>query len=182
MNLKNVFYIETERLLLRRYSPDIMQAVFTSYSDDEIMNFLGLETEEALKQEKIKFKGGYTTYRISFCGFHLINKTDLRVMGMCGFHNWYAEHFRSEFGYALLQDTFKRKGYMKEAIGPILQYGFNEMNLNRIEAFASPTNAPSIRLLEHFGFEKEGLLKQHFFKNGVLEDSAVYGLFKANFK
>lgn len=178
MKLNDIDYIETERLLLRPYSPDIMQTIFTTYSDNEIMRFLGLENEEALKQEKAKFKGGYTTYRISFCGFHLINKTDHCVMGLCGFHNWYAEHFRSEFGYALLHDSFKRKGFMKEAIAPILQYGFNEMNLNRIEAFASPTNTPSIRLLEHFGFEKEGLLKQHFFKNGVLEDSAVYALFK----
>ncbi|MBK7762286.1 MAG: GNAT family N-acetyltransferase [Bacteroidetes bacterium] len=176
--MKDVFYLETERLLLRRYTPEVMQQLFTQYNDQEIITYLGLASEEELSKEKLKFKGGYTTYRISFCGFHLIDKIEHHVIGLCGFHNWQAEHRRSEFGYHMMHESDKRKGFMKEAIASIIPYGFSEMDLHRIEAFANPQNTASVRLLEHFGFEKEGLLKQHFYKNGAFEDSAAYALFK----
>ena len=100
-------------------------------------------------------------------------------MGWCGFHTWYTDHDRAELGYGLNKDCFKRQGFMSEAIPTILEYGFKEMKLHRIEAFASSENTASIKLLKSNNFEKEGLLKEHYLINGIHEDSEVYALIKS---
>jgi ribosomal-protein-alanine N-acetyltransferase len=65
---------------------------------------------------------------------------------------------------------------MKEALKPIIDYGFNQMKLNRIEALIAPNNIPSLKLIKHFNFKEEGLLKNHYLKDGVYEDSLFFGL------
>jgi ribosomal-protein-alanine N-acetyltransferase len=71
---------------------------------------------------------------------------------------------------------------MSEAIVPILNYGFNNMNLERIEAFVSPNNTPLIKLLTKMKFKKEGLLKHHYFDKNKMDDSIVFALLKSEYK
>ena len=68
---------------------------------------------------------------------------------------------------------------MSEAI--IVNYGFRNMGLERIEAFVEPNNTPSIKLLKKMSFKKESLLKQHYFYNNRMEDSIVFALLKSDY-
>jgi ribosomal-protein-alanine N-acetyltransferase len=79
-------------------------------------------------------------------------------------------------------EEFKQQGFMKEAIAFVLKYGFQEMDLHRVEALVSPNNVPSLKLIKHFGFQEEGLLKEHYFIDGKFEDSLIFGLLKRNFQ
>jgi len=170
--------IETERMLLRVLTADQHKQLFETSTDDELKAFYGISTDEELEREKHKHLKGLTTYRISFRIFHLLDKTDGRILGACGFHNWYAEHRRSEMGYHLHLDSDKRKGYMTEAVKHILDYGFNKMDLNRIEACISPKNVASLGVVSKFNFTKEGLYRQHFIHEGVIEDTFIFSLLK----
>ena len=67
---------------------------------------------------------------------------------------------------------------MTEAIDPIIGYGFNTLNLNRIEAYVGPDNLASLSILKKQNFKNEGLLKSHYFKNGIAEDSLVFALLR----
>lgn len=142
------------------------------------MEFFGFDTEEQLEFERTRYLNGLRTYNKSYLYFHLIEKESGKIIGWCGYHTWYLDHDRAEIGYGLRTDTVKRKGYMSEAITAVLDYGFSQMNLHRIEAMASPSNDASIRVLEGNGFVREGLLKQHYFINDVYEDSAIYALIR----
>ena len=101
---------------------------------------------------------------------------------MCGFHTWAMEHYRAELGYSIHIETEKKKGYMKEALKPIIEYGFNKMNLHRIEAFVGPDNTASISLVKRLGFTQEGHLREHYLKDGVFEDSIVFSLLEKEFQ
>lgn len=181
MNLPKTNYLETKRLLLREINPEVYQHLFTNCSDDEITTFLNLKTAEELAIEKEKFQKGFITRRLSFCNFQLIEKSSNKIIGACGFHTWYLPHSRAEIGYALTDESKKQKGFMAEALKPIIAYGFDVMKLNRIEAFANLDNIPSVKLLESNGFVYEGLLREHYFKNDKVEDSAVFGLLKSDY-
>lgn len=170
--------LTTEHLALRKLTPEVFDYIYAIYSDDALIHFLGLTDENALKIEKEKHQKGLSTFNKSFLYFHIINKKTDKIIGWCGYHTWYLDHNRAEIGYGLFDDNYKRKGFMSEALKPILDYGFRKMNLHRIEAFISPENAASLKLVEKFGFQKEGVLKEHYFKNNVMEDSAVYSLLK----
>jgi RimJ/RimL family protein N-acetyltransferase len=67
---------------------------------------------------------------------------------------------------------------MHEALSALLDYGFTELNLNRVEADTDPRNERSARLLERLGFSKEGLFRERFIVDGEVSDSAMYGLLR----
>ena len=50
---------------------------------------------------------------------------------------------------------------MTEALCAILNFGFGEMELNRIESVVMPENTASIIMLEKLGFRNEGLLEEY---------------------
>lgn len=56
-------------------------------------------------------------------------------IGWCGYHTWYIDHRRAEIGYAIRSDEYKAQGIMTEVMNAVLRYGFEVMNLHRIEAF-----------------------------------------------
>jgi ribosomal-protein-alanine N-acetyltransferase len=174
--------LHTERLRLRLYTPEAAHHVFATMTDDEIMTFLGLNSVEALAREKEKFSLGIATYNRTFANFHLMDKQTGAIIGGCGFHTWFPDHRRAEIGYALHSDDYKQKGLMTEALRAVLNYGFDEMNLHRIEALVGAENTASQKLLANFGFVKEGVLRQHYVVNGVPEDSVAYSLLKTEFK
>ncbi len=171
--------LQTERLILRALSPEVYHHVFR-LPKQEAKDFFGYTANTQLDVERKRLENGLQTFNKTFLYFQLIDKESNEIMGWCGFHTWYIDHDRAELGYGLNMDEFKRQGFMSEAIPVILEYGFKEMKLHRIEAFASPENTASIKLLKSNHFEKEGLLKEHYLYNGVYEDSGVYALIKSN--
>jgi ribosomal-protein-alanine N-acetyltransferase len=173
--------LETTRLTLKKIDPKVFQQLFQESDKTEIMQVLGLHTEEEFAKEKMRFDLGSTMFNKSFVNFFIQKKGENQVIGSCGFHTWYTNHHRAEIGYAMTSDQFKRQGIMTEAMRRILRFGFEEMHLNRVEAFVGPTNVASIRLLKKMGFSEEGMLRQHYYKNGKSEDSVIYGLLNHEF-
>jgi len=171
----NFEYLETERLKLRKLTDELYELILTTKSDQEIMDLLCIAPKD-LEKEKQKAVRGFGMFNKSMLLFQLIEKESNNVIGWCGYHTWFTQHHRAELGYMLYTDEVKQKGYMKEALKPIIGYGFNNMGLNRIEALIEPKNLPSLKLIKHFNFKEEGLLKNHYLKNGVYEDSMYFGL------
>ncbi len=173
--------LETDRLLLIGMTPAMNDTLFRHCSDEEIVDFLHLESMEDYEIDRQKYFAGLNTYRTSYCNFVLIDKRSGRFIGRCGLHTILLQHNRAEIGYAMNSDSDKRKGYMSEAVAAVIEYGFMQLGLNRIEAFVGPGNSASNRLMEKFGFTKEGLLREHFCWNGVTEDSYCYSLLKREY-
>lgn len=174
-------HIETARLLLRKATIAEYKDLFEHYTQEEAKAFFGFEAEEKLMEEKKKYENGMMTYRTSFVYFFLVEKSSGSVIGDCCFHTWYFPHARAEIGYGLRNEADKNKGYMKEAIQAVVTYGFEVMKLNRIEAFISPDNIPSQKLVVRLGFQHEGLLRQHYCKDGHMLHSNVFGLLREDF-
>jgi ribosomal-protein-alanine N-acetyltransferase len=80
------------------------------------------------------------------------------LIGTCGFYEIHPWHRRCGAGYELSR-AYWRRGIMMEALGAIVQFGFERLELNRIHATAMPENTASIRLLEKLGFRCEGVLR-----------------------
>lgn len=71
---------------------------------------------------------------------------------------------------------------MHEALVALLNYGFSELDLNRVVADIDPRNVNSARSLERLGFTKEGHLRENCVVNGILADSVIYGLLRREWK
>ncbi|WP_299124395.1 GNAT family protein [uncultured Winogradskyella sp.] len=174
--------IITDRLILRKLTQESFDSIYSDMSQDEQLHILGLNSIEKLLEEKEKYKKGLSTHNKKFLYHQLIDKKTNVIIGWCGFHVWYTDHNRAEIGYELFDDSYKGQGIMSEVIALIVNYGFNKMNLERIEAFVSPNNTPSIKLLKRMKFKQEGILKHHYFDNNKMDDSIVFALLKSEYK
>ena len=76
-------------------------------------------------------------------------------------------------GYAM-DGAFVGKGIVTEAVELIVNFAFEEIGLHRIEAYVSPENKSSIRVLEKAGFQQEGLLRKLLYINGKWVDHYMY--------
>ena len=170
----NFVIIETDRLVLKGLSPSDMKYIFDNLSKPEIKELLGHSTEEDYEKEESKHKNGYAAYNRSFLLFLLVDKESGLIIGRCGLHNWNKEHKRAEIGYVMEMEDFKRKGLMTEAVKAIIDYGFRELSLNRIEAIVGAGNIPSLKIVESFNFIKEGTMRQQHFADDQYEDSIFF--------
>ncbi len=87
----------------------------------------------------------------------------------------YGANMTASVGYWMGID-YARRGYMREALSLILEYGFGKMGLNRIEASCMPDNRPSTRLLLRGGFRIEGEGRSYLYIDGVWEDHLLFAI------
>ena len=102
------------------------------------------------------------------------------MVGACGLVNWEAEHARAEVGFVLSREYWGR-GLMAEAVRAMLRFGFERMNLNRIEARCIAENAASARVMEKAGMFYEGTLRQREYIKGAYRDIKLYAILKKGF-
>jgi ribosomal-protein-alanine N-acetyltransferase len=69
---------------------------------------------------------------------------------------------------------YARQGFMSAALRAFIPFVFDTLRLHRLEAACIPTNAPSIRILEKSGFEREGYAREYLCINGVWQDHLLY--------
>lgn len=83
-------------------------------------------------------------------------------------------------GYCIKRN-FWGNGYATEAAKAVLEYMFNEVGLNRIEASHSVNNKASGRVLEKVGMILEGCAKEYYYSNIGFQDSNLYALTRGEY-
>ena len=71
---------------------------------------------------------------------------------------------------------------MNEALSGLIDYAFDELNLNRIEADIDPRNESSGRVLERLKFSREGYLRERWIVGDEVSDTVLYGLLQREWK
>lgn len=173
--------IETDRLILRQVSTEDAGDIFSYLSDKDVMRHYGLEPFKSVKDALDEIFWYQSIFE---------NKTGIRwgitlkgqdkVIGSCGFLNLAKQHYRSEIGFELSKDYWGQ-GIASEALEVVIKYGFEKLNLQRIQALIEPSNIPSQKLVERKGFLKEGLLRNYEFTCGKFDDLFMYSLLKQDF-
>ena len=173
----NQIELKTPRLLLKSITPSIIHQLFDEKSEAEIRRFFNTD-EEGYQHLESMHQRGMETHRISLFYFLIIDKETQRIIGESGFHTWDKTHRRAELFYSLRQDPDKGKGLMSEALPEVLKYGFNELNIHRIEALAAIWNTASLKVIERFKFTHEGTMREDYIVSGNHENSECYSLLK----
>ncbi len=168
--------LETERLILRRITPDDTDEVFRLFSNRTVARYLDFPVLKRVEgaKEIVAWCQKIWEERTGL-RFGLERKGDDGLVGTCGFHNWAHRDFRADIGYDLLPTCWGR-GLMREALTRVIHYGVEEMALHRIQAMVNPANERSQRLLERLGFTREGTLREWRFYRGEFWDEVCYSL------
>jgi len=170
----------TERLVLRKMVATDSKDMLEYFSDEQVMKFYGLSPFES-EQEALDEISWYDQIFETDQGIRWALQTNGgKIIGSCGFHNWDQRHHRAEMGYELSR-AYWGQGLMSEVLAAVIDYGFNTLSLNRIQALVEPENAQSLRLLEKAGFRQEGLLAQYEFTSGKYDDLYMCALVKSEY-
>jgi len=106
--------------------------------------------------------------------------SDTAFIGWCSLTSWNPVFRSARLGYCLTDDAWGH-GYATEAASALLQWAFDALDLNRVQAEADTRNAASARVLEKLGFVREGTLREDCVVNGDVSDSWVFGLLAREF-
>jgi ribosomal-protein-alanine N-acetyltransferase len=177
--------IRTERLLLRQPTMKDVEWYFEYFSRPEIVWGGGEPGPKNMSAAREEFRKYLIDLYRKRQGFRWIItlKGDGRPIGTLGFYKWApsAGH-QAEMGYDLAKEHWG-KGIMTEAMSAVIDFGFEKMELNRIEVFIMPRNKRSIKMIKNLGFKREGLLRQRYFDEfGNFTDDVLFSMLRSDWK
>ena len=173
--------LETDRLVLKELTQSNTQDLLEIFSDPEVMKYYNMKPAQSVDEIKgliTDTKKSYEDCQAIRWGIHL--KENDKLVGTCGFQNFEEESKKFEIGYELSR-SYWGQGIMKEAIERTLMFGFEQVEVNRVEALVESENISSQKLLEKINFTKEGLFRDYKFNKGQFRDMVMYALLKHEF-
>ena len=171
--------LETDRLLLREVVGSDVPEIFAIHGDAELMRLFGNDpiSDLAGADALIKTFAAWRQLPNPGTRWAVEIKGTAGLVGTCGLFGWNRVWRKCIVGYELAKKV-QGKGYMHEALGAALSWGFKEMELNRVEAQVHPGNEPSIKLLRRLRFVEEGRLRQGGYWAGQHHDLLQYSLLR----
>jgi RimJ/RimL family protein N-acetyltransferase len=158
MNTDSVWLLGTERLKLRAVTVDDSELMLAVWNDPAFIQNVtdrGIRTDEQAREaitngaQKLFEDYGYGPYCMSL-------KSDDSMIGICGLFK--RDNLDDpDIGFAVLPD-YCGKGYAGEAAIAVVEYARSKLGIDNLTAIVSPTNAPSIGLIEKLGLTFERMI------------------------
>lgn len=169
--------IETERLILRKYRPEDAQAMFDNWAGDEkvtkYMTWQTYENAQAADAYIAYVRGNYANDHYydwvielkeigqpigSIGAVYVKDDVQLAHVGYCMGSKWWGQ------------------GIMPEALAAVIQFFFEQVGMNRVEACHDVNNPNSGKVMAKCGMQYEGTLRQSGWNNQGINDRAFYGI------
>ena len=161
--------IETERLILRAWTPEDAPGMFEYAKSPLVGPAAGWEPHQSIEDTKQYLASAIKedeTWAVTL-------KPEGRVIGSAGLHLTHVDTVR-ELGYVLHPD-FWEKGIMTEAAKAVIDFGFSELQLDAIRVFHKVNNARSRRVVQKCGFRYDGTIRcSSKGPDGTLIDRCTY--------
>ncbi len=168
--------IETERLVLRRVTPDDAEMMFKNWANDEdvarYMRWSPHGTVEDTRSIIANWCDGYKSAHKYHWGICLKDGEIIGSLSVAGIDEFDS---RADLGYCIGKAYWGR-GYTSEAVSAVLDYMFSRVGINRIEAYHAVSNLASGRVMQKVGMTREGHARQKYKGRDGFEDSDMYGI------
>ena len=168
--------LQTKRLILREMTLDDASGVFKYSSDPEVLKLVGGKVHKAVRDSEEFLKEiCEKCERREIIIWGIWHKEDGRLIGDCGFIKWEVSQARAELDYLLSREYWNR-GLMTEAITEVIHFGFERMQLSRIQGICEIANVASARVMEKAGMRFEGVLRSYIQHDGKALDMKMYSI------
>lgn len=172
--------LESERLFIRSLKPEFAEAVTAFYK----RNLEDLKTWEpnitehflnpSFNQKVLEYEQAKTQNAKSIRYWFSFKDAPDTLIGSVNFQDIIRSSFHHcQIGYKIDRE-FRHLGLTREAVKHAMESLVLEEDLHRIEAMVEKSNEASIRLLQHLGFQSEGLAKSYVHLNGSWRDCYRY--------
>ncbi len=165
MDLKTLFtpfpVLSTPRLILRDLRPTDLNDLHEYASDPQIDHYTPWEHYKSFDEARENLNEFLEEYeKDGFGAWGIEHRADKKLIGIINTSIPHRAHRRVEMGYTIAR-AYWGQGYATEAVQALIQFGFEKMDLVRIEAVLLPENLASARVLEKSGMQFEGVLRAY---------------------
>ena len=175
--------IETERLILRRFEYTDDDAMLKYWVADEKIQSLYSEpvysTKDEVKGLLDKYIGSYE--KNDYYRWAVVEKTTGECIGQIAYFLVDSKNYFAEIEYCIGSD-FQCKGFATEATKAVIAYGFDRMNLHKVQICTKTINASSKRVIEKCGFVYEGTLRDYFYMSGEYVGRLYFSILRNEFE
>tara|TARA_B100001142_G_C14307391_1_gene645329 strand:- start:76 stop:606 length:531 start_codon:yes stop_codon:yes gene_type:complete len=175
MNIKKPEYIQTKRLTLRPIEIQDLEIIQNYSIDKEWHRFLDFHTKESVKEFVTK---AINSPWEEHARFSII--LDKKMIGGVGLYIEMKEK-RAEIGYSLSKNYWG-KGIIPEAVARVIEYGFEDLGLEKIFAQTDLRNTPSQGVMKKMGMTKEGIFRKHAIAQNKRRDIIYFSILKSEWK
>ena len=174
--------LRTARLRLRPVTSADADGLFAMHSDDHVLRYWDSPPwSEPGRADRFIAACGQLAEEGSGARPVIERASDGAFVGWCGLVRWNPTYRSASLGYCLNDEAWGH-GYATEAAHALLQWAFDTLDLNRVQAETDTRNVASARVLEKLGFQREGTLREDCVVNGDVSDSWVYGLLRREWR
>jgi len=169
--------LDTERLDLIEITQEHLSDLFALFGDENVVRFYNLlpfKNESEGNRIIELFQTRFANQTGIRWGIALKNTTN--IIGTIGYNSYTTNH-KASIGYDL-QASYWNKGFVTEALQKVIEYGFNQLQINRIEAEVMQGNLASEQVLTKLNFKKEGVLRDWMYWNEKYYDMSMFSLLK----
>ena len=173
--------LETKCLILRKMTLDDAQDMFEYGADPEVTKYTLWDNHKSIEDSREFLKMAIRKYEnneVSEWG--VVYKENNKFIGTCGYGWWRPVHNRAEIGYAISR-KYWGKGLTTEAVKEVIKFGFDKMQLNRIEGTCFVGNIASQRVLEKVGMTFEGIIREQLLVKGKYRDLRMYSILRKEY-
>jgi len=172
---------ETKRLILRDICIDDADDIFQFSGDPKVAHHMTWEVNRTKSETLLFINSVLEGYKDgTSADWAIVEKVSQKVIGTCSFVDWSNEHRNAILGY-VINRAYWGNGYATEAVNELLKYGFNTLQLHRIEAHCDVDNLASEKVMKKLGMSFEGLLRQNYYIKGAFRDTKVYGILQEDY-
>lgn len=175
--------IETERLILRRFSYADTENVFKNWAGDEKVQSMYSEPVypdcEAVRGLLEKYINSYE--RDDYYRWTVALKDTDECIGQIAYFLVDSKNHFAEIEYCIGSE-FQCRGYATEAARAVIEYGFDRIGLHKVQICTKTINVQSKRVIEKCGFTYEGTLRDYFFMNGEYVGRHYFSMLRSEFE
>lgn len=174
--------LETDRLLLRRFTHEDAPAMYKNWaSDSEVTKFLTWPTHSSEKVSQAVLDDWISQYPDKrFYQWAIVPKNDgAEPIGSISVVEMKENVSAVQIGYCIGKKWW-HKGITSEALKAVMDFLFDTVDANRIEAKHDPRNPNSGKVMKKCGMKYEGTLRGADRNNQGICDVCYYGLLKSD--
>ncbi len=166
---------EGRLIRLRAREPEDAPLLHAWFNDASVTEHLSMRYPLSHEQEE-RFVSGASVTGYFAANFAVVTRDDGRLIGGAELRDVSPENRTAILGITIGDKACWDGGYGTDTIRTICRFGFEMMNLNRIELDVFAENARARRVYEKVGFREEGVRRQAVYKYGRYQDVVVMGL------
>lgn len=148
-------------------------------NDGEVTDGIGKTKDVTTIENEIEYLQDVTK-KGDYC-FSIVTKDKEQLIGTCSLMNINSVNQTAEVGILIGESSCRGKGYGKEALKIILDYGFNTLNLHNIYLGVYSFNEKAINCYKKLGFKEAGRIREAKYHNGKRYDDIKMDILKDEF-